>query len=223
MLCIDFRGYQSTYRFTLPPPGVGAAVRALRLAVPVPAEGHGAESRRSLPVGRGDGRPAAAACCARSSPTRRAVPVPAPSTLFTGRCAPASSGPTGAILPRPQVSSDDPSAGYLATITATDPRQLIAQLRAAPRAHRRGGPAARRGDDRRRRSSTAPRRCSPRSRRATRGNGESAGTAGSPTLARRPRRRGRARASTRVYRAVPGELAPKLALGLACEIGGEPG
>ena len=59
------------------------------------------------------------------------------------------SGPTGASLPRPQVSSDDPSAGYLATITAADSGQLIAQLARGARAHRGGRPPARRGDDRR--------------------------------------------------------------------------
>ncbi len=58
VLCFDFRGYQSTYRFTLPAAGVGAAARALRLAVPLPPGGHRPQSRRSLPVGRGDGRPA---------------------------------------------------------------------------------------------------------------------------------------------------------------------
>jgi serine/threonine-protein kinase PknG len=35
-------------------------------------------------------------------------------------------------LPRPQVARDDPSAGYLAALTASDPRAVIAQLRAAP-------------------------------------------------------------------------------------------
>ena len=29
VLCFDFRGYQSNFRFTLPPPGVGPGVRAL--------------------------------------------------------------------------------------------------------------------------------------------------------------------------------------------------
>jgi serine/threonine-protein kinase PknG len=36
------------------------------------------------------------------------------------------------VLPRPLIDSDDPAAGYLATITATDPEQMIAELLAAP-------------------------------------------------------------------------------------------
>ena len=38
--------------------GVGAAARALRLAVPLPARGNRHQPRRPLPVSRGDGRPA---------------------------------------------------------------------------------------------------------------------------------------------------------------------
>src|SRR5581483_12378714 len=40
--------------------------------------------------------------------------------------------PDWRALPRPQVDTDDPAAGFLATITASDPQQMIAQLAAAP-------------------------------------------------------------------------------------------
>ena len=82
--------------------------------------------------------------------------------------------PDWRILPRPQVARDDPSAGYLAAITATDPQQMIAQLQAAPERTvevdlRLAGSVIDAGD------LAAPRRCSTRSRPATRGNGVSAG------------------------------------------------
>ena len=55
-------------------------------------------------------------------------PVPAPSTEFTGALRASIEQPSWEILPHPQVSTDDPSAGYLAAVTASDPEQMIAQL-----------------------------------------------------------------------------------------------
>ena len=40
--------------------------------------------------------------------------------------------PDWRALPRPQVDTDDAAAGYLATISAADPQQMIADLHAAP-------------------------------------------------------------------------------------------
>ena len=70
-------------------------------------------------------------------------PVAAPSSLFT---LPQRAGirlvvatpdggtqrPTWGASPPPQVSTDDPAAGYLAALSASDSEQMIRQLRAAP-------------------------------------------------------------------------------------------
>jgi serine/threonine-protein kinase PknG len=147
-------------------------------------------------------------------------PVPAPSTLFTSPLRAGLDRPDWRILPRPQASSDDASAGYLAAITSTDPVQVIAQLRSAPdhtvevdlrlaAAMIDGGDfdgaetlleAIEPGD-----AWEEWRACWYR---------------GVADLARERSADARTR-FTAVYSAVPGELAPKLALGLACETAGE--
>ena len=53
---------------------------------------------------------------------REGIPVRAPSKLFTAPLRAGLERPDWRILPRPQVSSEDPSAGYLATITAATAR-----------------------------------------------------------------------------------------------------
>ena len=202
--------------------GVGAAARALRLAVPASCS----RARRRNPDDRFQSAEEMAdqlygvlreIVADQRGPTRsrrRARCSPA-------RCAAVTSGPTGGRCPGPQVDTDDPAAGYLATITAADPQQLIAQLRAAPERTvevdlRLAAALIELG-----RLGRGRGRCWPRSRRPTRGNGASAGTGASPSSrASAPTRR---RASfAAVYRALPGELAPKLALGLACEFGRRP-
>ena len=88
------------------------------------------------------------------------------------------------------------------------------------RAHGRGAAAARAGADRRARVGRDGRRCSPRSSGTTRGSGGRAGIAASRRW-RAASRSPRARASRSSYHAVPGELAPKLALGVCYELAGE--
>jgi serine/threonine-protein kinase PknG len=150
---------------------------------------------------------------------REGIPVSAPSKLFTAPMRAGLELPDWRILPRPQVSSDDPSAGYLATITAADSAQLIAQLRAAPE---------RTVEVELRLASAMINDGSFEEAEAQLGEIEAndpwewrvAWYRGIAALARE--RADEARASfDRVYCAVPGELAPKLALGLACESAGD--
>ena len=58
VLCTDFRGYQSTYRYTLPSQESMPVLERYDSLYRFLLKGAAAEPRRSLPVGRGDGRPA---------------------------------------------------------------------------------------------------------------------------------------------------------------------
>jgi serine/threonine-protein kinase PknG len=117
------------------------------------------------------------------------------------------------------VSSDDPSAGYLATITASDPQQMIAQLHAAPERTvevdlRLAAAMIESGDYERAEALLAAIEESDRWEwRASWYRGVAELASGRPDVARD--------SFTAVYHAVPGELAPKLALAIACESAGE--
>ena len=83
------------------------------------------------------------ACCARSSPPRRTAGAGA-----RARCSPATSGPASSepdwrLLPALRVDTDDPAAGFLATLSAADPAKLIALLRSGAGADGRGRPPPR--------------------------------------------------------------------------------
>ena len=131
-------------------------------------------------------------------------------------------------LPAPQADGADPAAGYLATLGGLDPRS---GRRAGPRRHRRrrpppgwprprdppgAGPRPDRGGD----LAKAPGPPWPTWPRRTRPTGGSPGTTG---LASWPRdaRTGPRAAFSAVYDELPGELAPKLALGFAAEAAGD--
>jgi serine/threonine-protein kinase PknG len=131
VLCFDFRGYQSTYRFTLPP----------QESVPLLARYD--SLYRFLEAGTAsdpDDRFQSAEEMADQlyGVLREIVAdqegrvVPAPSKLFSGPLRGGHERPDWRTLPRPQVDTDDPAAGYLATIGAGDPQQMIVQLNAAP-------------------------------------------------------------------------------------------
>ena len=131
VLCFDFRGYQTTFRFTLPP----------QESVPVLARYD--SLYRFLLAGTAadpDDRFQSAEEMADQlyGVLREIVAdqeghaVPAASTLFSGPLKGGHDQPDWRALPRPQVDTDDPAAGFLATISAGDPQQMIAQLSSAP-------------------------------------------------------------------------------------------
>jgi len=217
ILCIDFRGYQSTYRFTLPPQDAAPVLERhdslyrflLKATAPDPDDRfQSAEEMADQLYG----------VLREVVANEEGRPVPAPSTLFTGALRAGLERPDWKILPRPQVSSDDPSAGYLAAVTATDPQQMIAQLRAAPERTtevdlRLAAAMIEVGDLAGVESLLAKVQADdPWEWRVSwyRGLAE---------LARQRPEQART-AFTGVYHSVPGELAPKLALALACELGG---
>jgi serine/threonine-protein kinase PknG len=218
VLCINFRGYQSTHRFTLPPQDAVPLFERydslyrflLKGTAPNPDDRFQSAEEMSEQlhgvlrelVADSDGRP-----------------VPAPSTLFTAPLRATLERPDWRILPRPQASGDDPSAGYLAAITATNPQQMITQLRAAPQrtvevdlqlAVALIESADYAGAEELLGSIEAS---DPWEWRVSWYRGVAALAHGRPEQARA--------SFTTVYHSVPGELAPKLAIGLACELAGE--
>ena len=215
VLCIDFRGYQSTYRTTLPPQDAVPLFERydslyrflLKGTAPNPDDRfQSAEEMADQLFG----------VLREVVSDREGIPVAAPSKLFTAPLRAGLERPDWRILPRPQVSGDDPSASYLATITAVDPERMIAQLRAAPE-------RTLEIDLRLAAATIDDGRCSDAEELLAEIEAKDPWEwrvgwyRGIAELTR-----GRAGLATRhfedVYHAVPGELAPKLALGLACEL-----
>ena len=131
VLCFDFRGYQSNFRFTLPPrESVPVLERydslyqfLLTGTAPDPDDRfQSAEEMADQLYG----------VLREVVSDQEGRTVPAASKLFTGPVRGDNERPDWRVLPRPLVDRDDPAAGYLATITSTDPQQMIADLRAAP-------------------------------------------------------------------------------------------
>jgi serine/threonine-protein kinase PknG len=217
VLCFDFRGYQSNFRFTFPPrESIPVLERydslyQLLLTGTAPDPDDRFQSAEEMAdqlygvlrevVSDQEGRT-----------------VPAASKLFTGPVRGDNERPDWRVLPRPLVDRDDPAAGYLATITSTDPQQMIADLRAAPDRTtevvlRLAAELIEVGDW------DAAEEALAEVEAIDRWEWRVAWYRGVMNLARE--RFGDSRASfTSVYRSLPGDLAPKLALGMACESGG---
>jgi serine/threonine-protein kinase PknG len=219
VLTIDFKGYQSTYKYTLPEPrevGVFAKYDSLyRLLL------RGTATNPDDRFQTADEMVEQLLGVLREVVAREEnAPRPAASNLFTGDFRGRADGPDWRALPLLRVAADDAAAGFLATINTTDAQDLIEVL------------------------STAPSRTAEVDLRLARalidsGDGASAdrllatietadrwewrtmwyrgllGLAnGNPDAAQT--------AFDVVYRNVPGELAPKLALGVAAESANDP-
>jgi serine/threonine-protein kinase PknG len=230
VLCIDFTGFRDRYRFTLPSQEsvpVFARYDSLyrflcKATAPEPANRFqsAAEMEDQL---RGVLREIV------SEEENR--PVPAPSTEFTAALRASIEQPDWQILPRPQVSSDDPSAGYLAAVTAADPEQMIGQLEEL-----RTEIVTLAGDDPNVTTTEVDLRLAAVMIEAGDFDGAQARLDGLVTpgggdwrvdwyrgvadLARGNPSHALANFKS-VYYAVPGELAPKLALAMACEMVGD--
>ncbi len=219
VMCFDFRGYQGDFRYTLPGPDavalfarIDSLYRLLLKGTATNPDDRFQSAEEMADQLQGVLREVVAVDEGR--------PVPGLSKLFTGALR-AGPDPAGwRALPRSQVARDDPAAGYLAAITVTDPEQAVAQLLAAPEqtvevrlalaaALIETGEwfevgeqlAAIESDDAW--DWRVP---------WLRGVAELAQGRGAPAEAQ----------FTTVYQALPGELAPKLALAVACELAGEP-
>ncbi|MGA5299176.1 tetratricopeptide repeat protein [Nucisporomicrobium flavum] len=221
VLTTDFRGYQSTYKESLPDPGEVEVYRRhdsfhrllVRATRPDPAERFedAAEMAEQMlgvlreVLAAGDGEPR-----------------PATSRLFTGelRTDPRGDEPQWRHLPAPMIDLADPAAGFLASVTLTDPREVLALLGKAPehtvevqlralRAYIDIGPDAF-GQAAKLRDAIA----------ATFGSDwRIAWYDGVLALAAGDFGRAAERFDA-VYSALPGELAPKLALALSLELAG---
>jgi serine/threonine-protein kinase PknG len=218
MLCIEFKGYQGTFKFTLPPQDTTALFTRFDSLYRFLCKGTAANP---------DDRFQSAAemsdqlygILREVLAEQQGTPVPAPSTLFTTDFRASPDHPDWRLLPVPQVASEDPAAGYLATLATTDPEELIALLRAAPQRTvevelRLAHALIEQGDFvQAEEVLSAIRASDPWEWRASWYRGVAA-LAQEQVVA--------ARASfTAVYEAVPGELAPKLALAVALEYNGE--
>jgi serine/threonine-protein kinase PknG len=214
VLCLDFRGYQTTHRYTLPGPDTVPLWRRhdalyrllLKATAPDPDDRFDSASELADQL---------VGVLREVVAEEEGHPVPAASRLFTPPLRAGVEHPDWRVLPRPQVSADDPGAGYLATITATRPQQQIAQLRAAPEQTlevrlRLAAVLIDSGDidgAEQLLASVADRDWRPNWYRAL-----AHVAAGRAQQARE--------AFWAVYCELPGELAPKLGLGLACELAG---
>jgi serine/threonine-protein kinase PknG len=131
LLCIDFKGYQGTFQSTLPPPDTVPLFQEhdslyrllLKATAPNPDDRfQSAEEMADQLLG------VLREVVARES----GKPVPGSSSLFTGDFRGRTDEPDWRLLPALQVDTDDPAAGYLATLAATDPDELVRLLRDAP-------------------------------------------------------------------------------------------
>ena len=215
VLCTDFQGHQSAYQYSLPAQGdvpLYAAQDSLyrfleRATATNPDERfQSAEEMRAQLLGILREVRAAAT----------GAPKPGPSTLFTPEGRGSTSEPDWRALPTPLVSADDPAAAFIASIGAVEPEELIETLRAAPEQSDEIDLWQARTLLEVERVAEAldvlerVEESSPWEWRTLWYRGVSALVAGEPVRAAEPMRL--------VYRLSPGELAPKLALGLCSEL-----
>ncbi|HKE79969.1 MAG TPA: tetratricopeptide repeat protein [Solirubrobacteraceae bacterium] len=217
VLCFDFSGYQGQFKFTLPPQDTvplfqrfDSLYRFLTKATAPDPDDRFQSAEEMAGQLFGVLREVVAA--------EDGTTVAAQSTLFTEDLRADPARPAWERLPALRVAADDPAAGFLATVTATEPSELVAKLEAAPvrtvdvelrlvRALMDAGEwrAARELCD-------VIEQENPWEWRAAWARGVCYLAQG--------RADGAVPAFTDVYAAVPGELAPKLALGVAFELGG---
>ena len=120
VLTIDFKGYQSTYKFTLPGPDdvpLYAANDAFYRLLLKGTAGNpddrfqSADEMAEQMIG----------VLRETVAAQDGTPRPATSTVFTGDFQPRPEAPDWRLLPALRVPTDDPAAGFLASITVTEP------------------------------------------------------------------------------------------------------
>jgi len=214
VLSVDFKGYQSRFEFTLPPqetvPLFGSFDSLYRFLLKATAPDPNDRFQSAEEMGDqlfGVLREVLA--------EEGGTPISAPSTLFSGDFRAAPGRPDWRLLPLLQVASDDPAAGYLATLATTDAQELVEQLRVAPEHTREVDLRMARamidaGDFAAAEELIATIEASdPHEWRTAWYRGVSELASDRPLAA--------SASFAAVYNAVPGELAPKLALAVAAE------
>ena len=218
-LCVEIEGFQTTRRHTLPPRrGMPLFERydslyelLSKATAPNPDDRfQSAEEMADQLYG------VLREVVARETGT----PVLARSTLFTADFRPRGDGPDRRLLPALRVDTDDPAAGYLATLAAAHPDELVAVLRRAPErtveVQLRLAQAlidAQNWEETRTLLADIERQ-DPWEWRAHWYSGVAALAEDRPEAA--------IASFQIVYHAIPGELAPKLALGVSAELAGDP-
>jgi serine/threonine-protein kinase PknG len=219
LLCFNFPGYQGQFKFSLPPQDVVPVLQRFdslhRFLV------------RATASDRDDRFQSAEEMADQLFGVLREVvaaedgtTVSAQSTLFTGDLRANHARPDWQLLPALRVAADDPAAGYLATLSAAEPAELVKQLQAAPMRTvevdlRLARALTDAGDWRALREvCDAIEQDDPWEWRAAWARGLGQLAMGRPASA--------IASFTDVYAATPGELAPKVALGVAFELANTP-
>jgi serine/threonine-protein kinase PknG len=131
VLCTNFRGYQTTYRYTLPEPSEmpelaahDSLYRLLRRATATDPDDRfqSVDEMSAQLVG----------VLREIVADEKGVPQPGPSSVFTGEQRGEQRTADWHVLPALLVSTDDPAAGFLATIAAGLPEATLDALRHAP-------------------------------------------------------------------------------------------
>jgi serine/threonine-protein kinase PknG len=130
-LCIDFHGFGAARRFTLPPSSevelferYDSLYQLLSKATAPNPDDRFQSAEEMADQLYGVLREVVAA--------ETGTPVSARSTLFTADFRGRQEGPDARLLPALRVATDDPAAGWLATLAAARPDEVVGALRRAP-------------------------------------------------------------------------------------------
>lgn len=133
VLTIDFKRYQGLDKYTIPPQRTvdvferfGSLYRFLMKATAPDPDARFQSAAEMAEQLLGILREVVAA--------RDGTPRPAPSTLFTGDLRAQPDAPDWKLLPIPLLAADDPAAGFLLTVNMSDPEDAVSLLREAPMA-----------------------------------------------------------------------------------------
>ncbi|MET0626916.1 MAG: tetratricopeptide repeat protein [Acidimicrobiia bacterium] len=218
VLCTNFRSYQSTYEYTLPTPAdmplyarYDSLYRfLLRATAPNPEERFQSADDMADEL---------AGVLREIVALDGGAPSPAVSHWFTGELRSAANALDWRALPIPLVASDDAAAGFLAAVSANDTDELLALLDLAPETTLEVSLRIARellDADRIEEAQAVLDALTPHVADAWRvawHHGLCALALDQPAAA--------VAAFTLVYHALPGEPAPKVALGAACEAAGD--
>jgi serine/threonine-protein kinase PknG len=225
VLTTDFRGYQSTFKDSLPDRGEFEVYRR--------HESYYRLLQRATRTDPAERFVDAAEMTEQMLGVLREVlatdgePRPATSRLFTGemRSDPRSDDPQWRFLPAPMIDLTDPAAAFLASVTVTEPQEVLTLLGKAPENTIEVRLRALRALIDLGAAGSTPNAFTD----AAQMRDQIAATAGADwrlawydgilALASGDLARAEAQFDA-VYSALPGELAPKLALGLTCELAG---
>jgi len=130
-LCVDFEGFQMTLQYTLPPKADTPLFQRYDSLYQLLCKGTAPNPDDRFQTAE-EMADQLYGVLREVVADETGAPVPARSTLFTPDVRARSDRPRGRLLPALRVATDDPAAGYLATLAAVDPYELVGALRRAP-------------------------------------------------------------------------------------------